>query len=171
MTTRLRWTDANRSHRTALTKFRCTVDPRPKSAATGWQIQHPRKWEFDAQQWIRGLEPPSAQDSKFLRLGFDGEELGAVCLYEEVDGPGYVDIHVAAVALHLQDQGISREMTADVLDTITTRAIAAGLREVMVVGRIFVHNTPSQKMATRAGADRTNAYPTGAEEWSLRMLV
>lgn len=154
--------------------FTCTVPPTRKSRETNWQMQHPRFWEFEVQQFIRALRPPRPDSPHKLRVGADAEGLAAVSYYEELDGPSDIYLHVGAVATRLRGKGggYADEMIEDTLDAITAAAFAAGVTEVRVAGRIYESNRPSQEMVRRAGFRHVgNTQAPGVQIWSLDLLL
>jgi L-amino acid N-acyltransferase YncA len=129
-------------------------------------------WEYEVQQAMRGTVIPSLQSDRFMRLGLDGEGLATVVLWEELEGPGRVLVHAAAVALRAQGRGYGNAMLTDALDEMTGRAVNAGLPTLTVGARVFHQNSASQAMCRRAqGAPTGESYPTGADEWGLVLLL
>ena len=173
MPSRLTWRNATKADKGELDVFCCTTPAEKPSVANGWQPRHPRKWEYEAQQYLRGRQIPGPQSPFFMRVGrTTDEELVGVAYYEEVDGPGFVYFHAAAIALPFQGDGYAAEMYDDAMDMMTARALLKGVREVQIRGLIFHQNEHSQKAAAKASADRTGEiYSTGAEEWGLTILV
>ena len=86
------------------------------------------------QSRIHQINPP-CQPPNFALVGRDAAGIGAVVFYEEMDGPGQVEIHLAAVAQRFRRRGggWADEMLSTLLDTLTTRALEQGIDLVDVL--------------------------------------
>lgn len=161
----LDWQDGHTGHIPDLHAFVCTAfKPRPRErtwrSRDGW-------WEYEVQSRIRDLRPPYRAGC-FLRLGYDGDGLAAVSYVEEIDGPDILEMALGAVALRLRHKGggYADEMFADALDIITTRALAAQVVEVLLLGRVWEQNAPSQALCRRHGFGHTGDVGKGVQQWS-----
>ena len=80
--------------------------------------------------------PPSpfGLHGKTVLLGYDAQELGAVCFLEELDGPGQVEVSLVGVARRLRsgDGAHADEALEQGLDEITNRAVTADVGDVLV---------------------------------------
>lgn len=113
MPSRLTWRNATKADKGELDVFCCTTPAEKPSVANGWQPRHPRKWEYEAQQYLRGRQIPGPQSPFFMRVGrTTDEELVGVAYYEEVDGPGFVYFHAASEG---SSEGVRRSDGRDLL--------------------------------------------------------
>lgn len=167
----LEWRAAGRSDRSAIDVFTCTREP-TKSFATQWRPQHPRWWEWEVQSAIRGLEPPYTYPKQML-VGLDDHGIGAVSFYEELDGPGAVELSLMAVATRLRNQGggYADEMFRVTLEEIEARAIQTGVPEVSLAGRVWHENHASQRMIRQHGFAHTGHAADGVQVWTAVMLA
>ncbi len=166
----LDWRFADKCHIQDLNAFVCT-DFRPRPRERTWRTRH-GWWEFEVQSCIRDLRPPY-RGGAFLRVGYDGLGLAAACFVEELDGPDVVEMSLSAVAVRLRHKGggYADEMFADALDVVTTRALAAEVPEVLLIGYIYEDNAPSQALCRRNGFVHTGDGGEGVQQWSRRLLT
>jgi hypothetical protein len=167
----LAWRHATFVHRPALDVFQCTEKP-IKSASTGWRPYHPRFWEHDAQQIIRGLEPPFSPP-KHLLVGLDDVGLAAAVHWEELDGPSFVEVRVAGLALRCRRTGggYADEMMVQALDAMTARALDVRVDSVTVTCYVYELNHPSQRMCRHAGLRHTGDGAQGVQMWSRDLPI
>jgi hypothetical protein len=172
----LSWDFARHEDREEIKVFICTTEP-TKSASTGWKTGHPRRWEYEVQQWIRRLEPGGTNASPYrLRVGRDSLGLAAISYYEFLDGPRQVDLLVMAIAQRLRHAGLpyADEMFVDTLDAITTEALEYEREDIDTVflkGRVNEKNRASREMCRRAGLSYLEPAGPGVEVWGANFLV
>lgn len=167
----LTWSDAQRSDRADLPAFTCTDAPQRKRRAGRWEQHHDRPWELRPQAALRTAHPP-AQPPDFMLVGRDAEGIGAAMFYEELDGPGLVELHIGAVAMRhrFSGSGVADEMMAATFDAITTRALEAGVDLVEIGAWIDPGNRGSQAMCRRATMRQT-AVKDDLQRWGTVLLV
>lgn len=117
---------------------------------------------------------PACRPPEYLQLGWDDEGIGAAIFWEELDGPGQVELHVAAVALRYRRRGggVADEMMTHTLDALTTRALELGVDLVEASTWIDEQNRASQNMCRRFGF-RQVAFKDdeGLQRWSGTILI
>lgn len=164
---------ARRSDRGAISVFECAEPPKPeKSAATGWKLAHPRQWEYEAQQMIRGLAkrvPAAAPLRVFVAEDDDG--LAAVVSWREVSGPAEIHLDVVGIARRHRRRGggFARALVRAVLSEIEAAAIDAGADELYLEGEIFNLNDASLRLTSDFKFDLLEEHATGAQTWSLKV--
>jgi len=102
-------------------------------------------------------------------LGEDAEGIAAAALYTELDGPGNVEVESMAVALRHRGHGgsVADALFNELLSRIDERAVLRGVASVLVSGRIYGLNVPSQRMALRAKMRHVDTFDNGVQEWVL----
>src|SRR5689334_4951974 len=134
--------------------FACTGPLRRRTTAEPtYRDRHDQWWEYEVQQWIRGMRPPERGVGRRLITGWRGSSLMAVALYEEADGLDLIVLEVMAVAnaCRFHGGGYADEMMSEVLDRITETCHTTGVAETFVSARIYEENRASQKLARRMG--------------------
>lgn len=172
----LGWVELDRSHVAELQVFVCTDPEKPvKNASTGWQLQHPRIWEYDAQQTIRTYgkkwrTPPECT----VLVGVDGHGLAAVSGWTELDGPSWVHLDVMGVAQRLRQRGeqdaskrVGTAAMQQTLSRIEAKALEAGCDRMYVEGEVFRDNDASLRMVEHFGFTFVTEAPTGAQTWAF----
>lgn len=138
-----------------------------------WQTIHPRPWERLVQSKFRTASPPYPAP-EFCELGWDKDGIGAAVFWEELDGPGQVELHVAAVANRYRGRGggVADEMMTHAFDTMTVRAIEVGVDFIEASTWIDESNKASQKMCRRFGL-RQVAFKEdeNLQRWSVVLQV
>lgn len=120
------------------------------------------------QSAIRQIKPP-AQPPDYCLTGWDGETLAAVAFYDELDGPGTIEVRAVAVGREYRHHGggYADEMLRTVLDEITLRALDHGVDFVTVRAHIDESNRPSQRLFRRVGMQQTGVLSgTELQIWS-----
>lgn len=102
-------------------------------------------------------------------VGDDPEGIAGAATYVELDGPGLVEVESVAVAVRHRGCGgaVADELFAEVLSSIDERAVLHGIASVLVSGRIYGLNVPSQRMALRAKMRHVDTFSNGVQEWML----
>jgi hypothetical protein len=119
---------------------------------------------------------PPYPDGEFLWLGRDSDGLGAVLFYRELDGPGQVEVDVAAVATRFRRRGggWADELMTVLFDAITARAVEHGVDIVEIGTWIHEKNRPSHRMARTFGMRQLpGAIPDdpALQRWGLLLLA
>lgn len=169
------WRPARHSDRAALSVFECADPPKPiKNASTGWQLDHPRMWEYHAQSMIRDLaRRVPARPPVRVFVGEDDDGLAAVVSWREVAGPAEVHLDVIGVASRWRRRGgrCAREIARAALREIEAAAIEAGAEELYLEGEIYSENDASQRLAMSFDFECLFAYQSGAETWSIKVPI
>lgn len=167
----LRWRLATSEDRGHLSVFKCTDDI-TKPHRPPWVDRHPRMWEYEAQSWLRSLRPPHPLPKRLL-VGLDADGLAAAIHWEEVDGPSYVDVIVAGVALRCRRQGggFADEMMEQALDAMTARVIESDGDTLRVSAAIFADNHPSQRMCRDAGMRHRDMGGPNVQLWTMTLII
>jgi len=170
----LTWSDGNRDHRSLLKTFTCTEPPvKRRLRKDRYRYDHPRIWEWQVQSKIRSFEPPYQYPIQML-VGMDGDRLGAVSVFEELDGPGQVELCFMAVAQHLRRKGggYADEMWTNTWASIEARAIEQGITVVALSGLVHEGNEFSQKFCRRMGMRHTGMLPDSEyQQWSATHIL
>lgn len=129
-------------------------------------------WEFEVQAQLRHLRPP-LKPPRHMLVACDDEHVAAVAVWQELDGPGAVEVEFGAVALQYRGSGggLAREMLTRTLDVVTSRALEAGVDEVLVGAWIWHENYPSKRLCAGVGFTHTGWGAVGVEQWSGRIPV
>ena len=163
-------------HRHALQRFRCTAeDLKMEVSLVGVTPTHPAMWEWQVQESIKGLRVPLKR--RWLsRIGLtDDGRAGAFQLTQEIDRGVHYDLVYGAVAIDLQGRGlhIGDEMIADTLDVITTRCVALGVTDdVLLTTKVHRENRNSQKMCHRNGfRNQGSLNDDEYDDWQRLLVV
>jgi hypothetical protein len=162
----LSWRPAERRDRTNLQVFTCTVPPFPYKPP---RPRHPKQWELDVQQFIRGLRPPVSSDEMLL-IGEDADGIAAVSLsWVPSQDPSIVKLLAIAVATCCRGKGgeYADEALQTTLETIEERVSKYDLESFLAFGLIDRRNQASKKMCERAGLTHVGDDPNGFEEWAV----
>lgn len=166
--TALRWSAATPDDLKALRAFVCC-----RCVRTGpWESSRVGPiWEHPVELGIQALSPPGGDD-EVIWLGYDDAGLGAVAWWWEEDGPGLVNLVVAAVALRLRRQHVGDEVMDEVTRKVAQRAGRAGLDEVHMWGLVHENNRHSVDMCERKRLVPGPAVDRrGYREWSKDIIV
>lgn len=164
----LKWRSAEAGDRTALQAFVCT-EPATKRRV-GFQkcvVEHPRMWEWNVQCRIRTLQPAYKYPIQMI-VGEDNEGIGAVSLFEELDGPVLVELSYMALAYRLRFKGggYADEMGEETWQRIEARAIDRELDAVNVIALVDEGNVASQKLCRRLGMVHSGMRDETLQQWS-----
>lgn len=165
----LTWRSAEGKDRGALQVFTCAVNPLPYQPREPYRPRHPKPWELDVQQRIRGLRPPLGPD-EILLVGEDEAGIGAVSYsWVSDNGPSIIKLLAIAVATRHRGQGGAHadEALQVALEAAGERASLNGLASFLAVGWIDRRNHVSKKMAERVGFLHVGNTPAGLEEWTV----
>lgn len=170
MTQEWDWRPAHASDQHEIDHFVCTEPAKPKrSRQTNWQDEHPRLWEYDAQQMIRGLRVPS-RGSVETWVMTDEHGIAGVCSWTRLNEPGYVHLDVAGVAMRHREArtDLGFTMMSKALGEIEQWAVDVGALEMVVECEIFHANGCSLRLMRRFRMDKSDEAPTGAQTWGLK---
>lgn len=174
MSSLLNWSDGRLEHRSLLKTFMCTESPvKRRIRKDRYEYDHPRIWEWQVQSKIRTFEPPYHYPIQML-VGEDDHGLGAVSVYEELDGPGQVELCFMAVAhrLRFKGGGYADEMWSHTWDAIEARAIEQGVTVVSLSGLVHEGNEYSQKFCRRMKMRHTGMLPDSPfQQWSATHIL
>jgi hypothetical protein len=162
----LSWRPAEPRDRTSLQVFTCTVPPLPYRPP---RPRHPKQWELDVQQFIRGLRPPVGPDEMLL-IGEDASGIAAVSLsWVPPQDPSVVKLLAIAVAARFRGKGgeYADEALQTTLDVIEERVSQYDLESFLAFGLIDRRNQASKRMCERAGLVHVGDNPNGLEEWAI----
>jgi RimJ/RimL family protein N-acetyltransferase len=164
----LKWRTADVTDRTALQTFACTEQAtKRRIGLKKCVLEHPRMWEWDVQCKIRNLQPPYKLPVQMI-VGEDAEGIGAVSVFEELDGAGLVELSFLALAYRLRFKGggYADEMGEETWQRIEARALEQGVDGVMLVALVDEGNVASQKLCRRLGLIHTGMRTNTLQQWS-----
>lgn len=172
----LEWRNALRQDREALKGFTCTYEGQKArhGRPPDWILRNAKPYERVVQSLIRArINPPCRRPPCRALLGWEGDDLGAVVHYSELDGAANVMIDAIAVSIHLRSRGgaWAREAMTVALDEITYAAIDEELPAVLVTADIHERNSPSQTLFREERFAVTRTLPDGYQRWQLTMIV
>lgn len=157
------WRSAIPRDRAALMNFTCTERGR-KNPLQGWRTDHPRPWELRVQSGIRDLRPPY-RSPKFLLVGFEPRGIAAAAYYEELDGPGFVNINLVAVAeryRHTPERAVSKQLAEELEAALFDRVQEVpDLDRVVVTSVVHPENKASRRFCEEAGLEEDGALDDG----------
>lgn len=176
MTHLLDWRPALRTDRPALGSFSCTEDPTRQRHGGRWEQRHPAPWELTVRSRIRTCVKPPPERGRHIWLGCEPDgTIGAVLVYEELDGPEIIDLALCAVSLNHRHRGggVAREMFNVFLDNVTLLADGARypLDEVGIVAWIDERNRPCQLMVRDFGFEQLDQRADGLQRWGASLQV
>lgn len=166
---------ADRADVGELQNFVCTVPAKPtRNAGTGWQPQHPRMWEYDAQQTIRRLAGEwrlPCHRPRAMYIARDPQGIAAVAAWEELEGPRVVQLEVVGVAMrHRRQKGlVARTFANAVLSEMEQAAVADNAPELFMQGEIYHANDASEALMWDKGFRPIREHPSGARTWTFRL--
>ncbi|TDD11293.1 N-acetyltransferase [Kribbella turkmenica] len=124
-------------------------------------------WEWEVQCRIRNLRPPYKYPLQMI-VGEDNEGIGAVAVFEELDGPIQVELSYMALAYRLRFKGggYADEMGEETWQRIEARAIEHGLAAVNLLALVDEGNVASQKLCRRLGLVHSGMRDETLQQWS-----
>jgi RimJ/RimL family protein N-acetyltransferase len=101
-------------------------------------------------------------------VGEDNEGIGAVAVFEELDGPVQVELSYMALAYRLRFKGggYADEMGEETWQRIEARAIERGLHAVNLLALVDEGNVASQKLCRRLGLVHSGMRDATLQQWS-----
>lgn len=122
---------------------------------------------------VRTMKPPYPPPEHLL-LGWDDAGIGAAVFWEELDGPGQVEVYLGAVAMRYRRRGggVADEMMTELFDAITERAFEVGVDMVEISTWIHEGNRASQSMARRFTFHQTSfKEDEQLQRWSVFLQI
>ncbi len=146
----LRWSEAERAHRGDLQVFVCTYPPKPSRDPLTHQPVHIQPWQLEVQSGVRRLRP-RVSPPEYLLVGYDGDGLGAVAMFDVRDAQEAFYLRAIARAWRLRGTHVADEAVRAALEAITVHPayVERGYRDVYC--EVHWKNSASQRMLRRIG--------------------
>lgn len=171
--TLLRWRSVTRDDREALRAFTCTVPDEKIFHAGRWEKRYPRPYERRVQANIR-TGPLGCAPHEFFMLGWDDAGIGAAIYWEQLDGPGLVELRTCAVDNRHRRAGggVADEMISLFISSCFEAALQEDVESVIAIASIHEDNRNSQDLFRRHQFAQTAlADGDGLQAWSTEILV
>lgn len=146
------------------------MDPYTPGGSRASRDRHPAFWEFDVQTAVHSLTNRGFPNGAVLLTGWDDrDDLTAVSVFLELDGPAQVDLELLAIGRESRQRGLAAEAFSRTFQEIEDRAVSVGITETFVNGYVWHENLYSQKACQRAGLVLADTLK-GRQRWSRNLI-